>query len=74
MPLGSTDVEEAKKKLHGQFRKGTDDIRGGKSWDWLKKGCLGGGDREHNHSSSRSGIMHKQRKESSVRRRCVSTM
>ena len=26
--------------LYGQFRKGTDDIRGGKSWDWLKKGCL----------------------------------
>ena len=28
------------KTLHGQFRKGTDDIRGGKSWDWLKKGYL----------------------------------
>ena len=28
------------KPLHGQFRKGTDDIRGGESWDWLKKGYL----------------------------------
>ena len=28
------------KTLHGQFRKGTDDIRGGRSWDWLKKGYL----------------------------------
>ena len=28
------------KSLHGQFRKGTHDIRGAKSWDWLKKGYL----------------------------------
>ena len=28
------------KVLHGQFRKGTNEIRGSKSWDWLKKGFL----------------------------------
>ena len=28
------------KVLHGQFRKGTDEIRGSKSWDWLNKGFL----------------------------------
>ena len=31
-------------------------------------------DREYNHSSSRSGIMHKQHEESSVWRRYISTM
>ena len=62
------------KTLHGQFRKVTDDIRGGKTWDWLKKGYLKKRDREYNHSSARSGIMQKQHEESSVWRRHVSTM
>ena len=28
------------KPFHGQFRKATDEIRGKRSWDWLKKGYL----------------------------------
>ena len=28
------------KPLHGQYRKATDDVRGKRSWDWLKKGYV----------------------------------
>ena len=35
-------IEKSMKKppLHGQFRKATDEVRGKRSWDWLKKGYL----------------------------------
>lgn len=28
------------KTMHGQFKRGTDRIRGDTTWDWLKKGYL----------------------------------
>ena len=35
-------IEKSMKEnpLHGQFRKATDEVRGKRSWDWLKKGYL----------------------------------
>ena len=32
--------EHESKSLHGQFQKATEKVKGNKSWDWLKKGCL----------------------------------